>query len=374
MLTDLDYELLSAYIDGALTESERAAFERRLQTEPELSHELDELRATVTLLNNLPALKAPRDFTLDARYARRSSFFFTSAAFSALSTAAAVILFALGAYVLTVNKAPTSAPTSGGAAQSAFAFTATGSTLDKAAATTATEPLANEMQVSTNTPLNSPIVPPEGVIANDALIQPSPTIQPSSLPDQSPFLHADTAQPTGTLGEAGDSNSSAAASAPSDMQRRTDEATQTSANQEYAEPGSDGTVNGAVPAPSMAQAIPSTQVTEEEASTSMGFAATQLPFTATVLPTASATLTPSLTLTLSPTLTASPTLTLSPTLTPSATLTETATPQPTATSVPLVFQPPVTAPDSLPLVLIALGIVFLLVAIATTVIRRRNRS
>ena len=53
MLTDLDYELLSAYIDGALTDSERAAFELRLQAEPELSHELDELRATVTLLFNL---------------------------------------------------------------------------------------------------------------------------------------------------------------------------------------------------------------------------------------------------------------------------------------------------------------------------------
>ena len=87
MLTDLDYELLSAYIDGALTESERASFELRLQVEPELSRELDELSATITLLKNLPPRKAPRDFTLDTHYARRSSFFFTSATFSALSTA-----------------------------------------------------------------------------------------------------------------------------------------------------------------------------------------------------------------------------------------------------------------------------------------------
>ena len=36
MLTDLDYERLSAYIDGAITDSERIAFELRLQAEPEL--------------------------------------------------------------------------------------------------------------------------------------------------------------------------------------------------------------------------------------------------------------------------------------------------------------------------------------------------
>src|SRR5947208_3466511 len=136
MLTDLDYELLSAYIDGALTESERAAFELRLQAEPEFSRELDELRATVTLLNNLPPRKAPRDFTLDARYARRSSFFFTSATFSALSTVAAIILFALGAYLFTGNKTPPQAASVGQSAQSqegqsVFQPTTTGATLDK---------------------------------------------------------------------------------------------------------------------------------------------------------------------------------------------------------------------------------------------------
>ncbi len=65
-LTDRDYELLSAYIDGALTDAERSEVERRLDTEPDLQHELAALRQTVALVNRLPSLRAPRDYTLDA--------------------------------------------------------------------------------------------------------------------------------------------------------------------------------------------------------------------------------------------------------------------------------------------------------------------
>ena len=103
-LTDQDYELLSAYLDNQLTEAEHTALEARLQAEPDLRRELASLRQTRALVHQLPLLKAPRDFTLDASFARapraRRVLAFP-AAFSALSAAAAVVLFLFGGYFLT---------------------------------------------------------------------------------------------------------------------------------------------------------------------------------------------------------------------------------------------------------------------------------
>lgn len=96
MLSDNDLELLSVYIDGALSESERNALEVRLADDAELRRELQRLRATVELVNALPTLAAPRDFTLTPRMVRRSPTILTSAAFSALSAAAAVVLLIVG--------------------------------------------------------------------------------------------------------------------------------------------------------------------------------------------------------------------------------------------------------------------------------------
>ncbi len=365
MLTDLDYELLSAYIDGALTESERTAFELRLQADPELRGELDELRATVTLLNNLLPLKAPRDFILDTRRIYRS-YFFTSATFSALSAAAAILLFAIGAYLFTGNKTPLPANSSLQVGQVASVPTTSGTVLDKAAATTVTEQSLNEVQVTTNTPLNSPIVPPNGAASNDGIMQMTASPQPSSLPDQSPFFQADAALATDVTGGGDNALSSSAAAAPSDMQQRTHEATQTVTNDQYPAPMTSSGTTGGAPAPSQAQ---ETDATEAEANTSMAFAATQAPTamalnTVTALPTASpvpsATFTPTFTLTLSATMTN----TIQPT--------ETAMPQPT--TAPLVFQPNNYPGDMTSLVLVVIGVIFLLIAVATTVIRRRNRS
>ena len=216
MLTDLDYELLSAYIDGAITDSERIAFELRLQAEPELRRELDELRATVTLLNNLSPLKAPRDFTLDARYARRSSFFFTSAAFSALSTAAAIILFALGTYLFTGNKSPAPAASSEQVAQFAFAASPTASALDKSSAMTATESEVFNEIVITGTVENSPSESAD-LTVQGGFGQESPTIQPTLLADQSPLFHTDVAQATNLLNDGLASGSAAVAPASVDV-------------------------------------------------------------------------------------------------------------------------------------------------------------
>lgn len=59
-----DYELLSAYIDGELLDIERKTLEQRLSNEPILQSELSSLRATVNLINQLPTMTAPRNFTL----------------------------------------------------------------------------------------------------------------------------------------------------------------------------------------------------------------------------------------------------------------------------------------------------------------------
>lgn len=58
-------DLLSAYIDRELSNDEYARITQRLQREPALAAELDELRTTVTLLRELPSLNVPRSFTLD---------------------------------------------------------------------------------------------------------------------------------------------------------------------------------------------------------------------------------------------------------------------------------------------------------------------
>lgn len=105
-MNDRDYELLNAYMDGALTEAERRIFESRLNAEPELRRELNSLRQTVALLRQMPRLKAPRDFTLtpaqvEVRPASRPVLPFPlTATFSALSAAAAVLLFVFGGYFL----------------------------------------------------------------------------------------------------------------------------------------------------------------------------------------------------------------------------------------------------------------------------------
>lgn len=103
MLSDNDLERLSAYIDGALSESERAALESRLAHDAELRRELQRLRATVELVNALPTLTAPRNFLLMPHMVRRPPTILTSAAFSALSAAAAVVLLIVGAALFTTS-------------------------------------------------------------------------------------------------------------------------------------------------------------------------------------------------------------------------------------------------------------------------------
>ncbi|MBL8164724.1 MAG: hypothetical protein JNJ61_22240, partial [Anaerolineae bacterium] len=115
MISDQDYELLSAYLDDALPADMRADLEARLPREAALRRELDILRATVDLIHGLPDLKAPRNFTLDASMVRRPAqrwlIFPTTAAFSALSAAAAFVLVALAVALSSFNaSAPSTSP------------------------------------------------------------------------------------------------------------------------------------------------------------------------------------------------------------------------------------------------------------------------
>lgn len=103
-IPERDLELLSAYLDGEMSDAERHALEQRLATESDLRRALDELRATVGLVSSLPQLKAPRSFALDpAEYGRRAPWWqrlLSAGAVmqlsGALGTAASIILIVLG--------------------------------------------------------------------------------------------------------------------------------------------------------------------------------------------------------------------------------------------------------------------------------------
>jgi anti-sigma factor RsiW len=64
-----DVELLSAYLDGQLSQAEAARLETRLKTDPQLRTVFDELSQPRALLRKLPARRAPRNFTLTPKMA-----------------------------------------------------------------------------------------------------------------------------------------------------------------------------------------------------------------------------------------------------------------------------------------------------------------
>jgi hypothetical protein len=94
-ISDDDVELLSAYIDNQLSAAERLTFERRLDREPHLRRELAELRATATLLRELPDISPSRSFTLDlAALPRQRRSLFVPLRWATLATTI-LLLFAL---------------------------------------------------------------------------------------------------------------------------------------------------------------------------------------------------------------------------------------------------------------------------------------
>jgi hypothetical protein len=63
-LNPQDWQTISAYLDGQLSKRDKAQFEARLQSQPELRKGLEEIQRTRMLLRSLPQRRAPRNFTL----------------------------------------------------------------------------------------------------------------------------------------------------------------------------------------------------------------------------------------------------------------------------------------------------------------------
>lgn len=59
-----DWDTLNAYIDRQLSEKERATFEARLQSEPELYQAVRDIWQVKALIRSAPRHRAPRNFTL----------------------------------------------------------------------------------------------------------------------------------------------------------------------------------------------------------------------------------------------------------------------------------------------------------------------
>lgn len=340
MLTERDLDLLSAYIDGTLSPTERAELEARLQTDAELRRELATLRATVDLVKGLPTLRAPRDFTLTPQMVRRPPRILTSAAFSALSVAAAVMLFVLGSAFLLNSRVP---PTNLSGNQVALLATAASTQAPLAAApleNATTAPELDEAPTVTDGILNAVPISPQGTFAEPPL-----AMMATSSGESYSYAEPGTQAEGETMSDAAETEM--------EMQRSF-MATETEATQ--AEEMAD--MSSAAMAPP-SDAADTSAGAGAAADTSSAFVqqATALPTeTPTHTPTATATFTPS----------PSPTATLSPTSTPTATL------QPT----PIPTPEPVVGFDSIGSSgigagLIVMAVLLLGLALVTTIIRRR---
>jgi len=61
-----DWRNLSAYLDDALPPRQQQAFERQMETRPELRRKLRQMEQSRAMIRALPPLRAPRNFTLQA--------------------------------------------------------------------------------------------------------------------------------------------------------------------------------------------------------------------------------------------------------------------------------------------------------------------
>ncbi|MGQ0602161.1 MAG: anti-sigma factor family protein, partial [Anaerolineales bacterium] len=63
MISEQDFDRLSAYLDHQLPASEKLALEARLVKDPALKAALRDMRLQARALRDLPKVKAPRNFT-----------------------------------------------------------------------------------------------------------------------------------------------------------------------------------------------------------------------------------------------------------------------------------------------------------------------
>ncbi|HML20017.1 MAG TPA: zf-HC2 domain-containing protein [Aggregatilinea sp.] len=165
-LTDRDIELLSAYRDGELSARERAEVEHHLADDASWRDALASIEQTHSLLNDLPRLRAPRNFTLDpAVYSRKPAWWQVVLTprvlqFSgALGAAAAAILIVIGALTGTTQEKALSTV---GQSEVAAAPTATLEVqANMAAGTIAESSLSPQPQPMTATPAVLPTGTPQ---------------------------------------------------------------------------------------------------------------------------------------------------------------------------------------------------------------------
>lgn len=163
-LSDKDVELLSSYLDNQLPTEERVALERRLRVEPELRSELEELRAAIALLRDLPPVAPPRSFILDPSHAHTQRRPFFLSGWVQLGSALAALVLALTVTTL-VFLAPAGSQTT----------TESVTQLDAAPTEPAAEMAAADAeQIEEEQPAQEPIT------AAEALILPEATDQPAS--------------------------------------------------------------------------------------------------------------------------------------------------------------------------------------------------
>jgi len=100
-----EQELLSAYLDGALTGADRRRFETELEGNKELARQLAELQLIKGTLQTMPRLKSPRSFALTPAMAgiaprRTSSLYPALRAITAVAAIAFLALFAADIFLL----------------------------------------------------------------------------------------------------------------------------------------------------------------------------------------------------------------------------------------------------------------------------------
>lgn len=180
-LSDSDLELLSAYIDNALSVAERVNLERRLAADPRLRAELEELQATTRLVRRLAPVRPPRSFTLDPATAPRPAPAFRFNWFMQLGSG----LAGLALVVLATVQLLTSAPGAVGVAPAAPA---------PAAVEVAPMGAQTSPQAEMNTPAATPAAG-AGVAATpgDAATRPQATAPPAADTSAAP-ASADSAR------------------------------------------------------------------------------------------------------------------------------------------------------------------------------------
>ncbi len=135
-LTPKDWQLLSEYLDGQLSQRDQAKLEQRLQKQPDLQSALDEMRQMRSVLRAVPHRKVPHNFTLThamiAEQQQPSRFLNWIPALSISSALATLILVVSllfgGAPALTAGQQAGQAPT---AAQAMLAQKGSGEATDQ---------------------------------------------------------------------------------------------------------------------------------------------------------------------------------------------------------------------------------------------------